>query len=74
MGDRGRRRTDGKQAAPGAVDDALAELPAASGHRFGPGLSCSECGIRWEDHKRKPAPCRGEPAADPFARRPEPPR
>jgi hypothetical protein len=31
--------------------------PAASGHRFGPDLSCSECGISWEEHQKDPVPC-----------------
>lgn len=74
MGDRGRRRPGGGDTVPSATADALPDLPAASGHRFGPGLICSECGITWETHKREPVPCRGEPAGDPFARRPDPGR
>ncbi len=31
--------------------------PPASGHRFGPDLICSECGISWEQHQSRPNPC-----------------
>jgi hypothetical protein len=31
--------------------------PPASGHRFGPDLSCTECGITWEAHQKEPAQC-----------------
>lgn len=56
-----------------AVPDPL-DRPGASGHRFGPGLVCSECGVRWDAHQRTPQPCTAElPPADPFARRPAPP-
>ena len=37
-------------------------------------LVCSECGVRWERHKREPASCRGDDVADPFGRRPDPGR
>ena len=47
-----------------------ADRPAASGHRFGPDLACSECGIQWDAHQRSPAPCDKEAQADAFLRRP----
>ena len=48
------------------------DRPGASGHRFGPDLACSECGISWEEHQRDPSPCRTKSiAADAFERRPE---
>ncbi len=47
-----------------------AERPAASGHRFGPDLACSECGIQWDAHQREPAPCAKEDASQVFLRRP----
>ena len=31
--------------------------PGADGHRFGPDLLCSECGISWELHQDEPQPC-----------------
>jgi hypothetical protein len=46
------------------------ERPGASGHRFGPDLACSECGILWDVHQREPKPCKTESANDAFARRP----
>lgn len=46
------------------------ERPGASGHRFGPDLACSECGILWDLHQREPKPCKTEAAGDAFARRP----
>jgi len=46
------------------------ERPGASGHRFGPDLACSECGILWDVHQREPKPCKIEKVADAFARRP----
>ena len=53
------------------------DRPAASGHRFGPDLACSECGVSWDLHQREPSPCRSEAGrvaeADVFARRPEAP-
>lgn len=48
------------------------DRPGASGHRFGPDLACSECGILWDVHQRDPSPCRTEPPADAFSRRPSP--
>ena len=42
------------------------DRPAASGHRFGPDLACSECGMHWEAHQREPAPCATEEADDAF--------
>ena len=63
----------GSAAVPAPAPDPL-DRPGASGHRFGPGLVCSECGVRWDAHQRAPQPCRVElSAADPFARRPAPP-
>ncbi|MBK7949471.1 MAG: hypothetical protein IPK00_12205 [Deltaproteobacteria bacterium] len=50
-----------------------ADRPGASGHRFGPGLVCSECGVRWDAHQRSPHPCTVDLPHDPFARRPLPP-
>ncbi|MCR9095855.1 MAG: hypothetical protein NXI30_16660 [bacterium] len=47
-----------------------ADRPAASGHRFGPDLACSECGIQWDAHQREPAPCGKQDASDVFLRRP----
>jgi hypothetical protein len=46
------------------------DRPGASGHRFGPDLACSECGILWDVHQRQPKPCKTEVPADAFARRP----
>ncbi|HIF94822.1 MAG TPA: hypothetical protein EYQ60_17110 [Myxococcales bacterium] len=46
------------------------ERPGASGHRFGPELACSECGILWDIHQRDPKPCATKVANDAFARRP----
>ena len=76
MGDHGRggiggggRRPPG---GPGVVAPDPADRPGASGHRFGPGLVCSECGIRWDAHQRSPHPCSIDLPADPFARRPRP--
>ena len=47
-----------------------ADRPAASGHRFGPDLACSECGIQWDAHQREPAPCGKQEASEVFLRRP----
>ena len=47
-----------------------ADRPGASGHRFGPDLACSECGIQWDAHQREPAPCAKEDASEAFLRRP----
>lgn len=46
------------------------DRPAASGHRFGPDLACSECGVQWDAHQRTPAPCESETNEDVFLRRP----
>jgi hypothetical protein len=46
------------------------DRPSASGHRFGPDLSCSECGITWDEHQAEPGPCdksAGTPAIAPAA-------
>ncbi|MBY0401361.1 hypothetical protein K2X89_13765 [Myxococcota bacterium] len=75
----GRRPASGSGSAGAPAPDP-ADRPGASGHRFGPGLVCSECGIRWDAHQRSPHPCTLDLPADPFARRPglvdpvEPPR
>ena len=47
-----------------------ADRPGASGHRFGPDLACSECGIHWDAHQRAPAPCAKDQPSDVFLRRP----
>jgi len=47
-----------------------ADRPGASGHRFGPDLACSECGITWDAHQREPAPCVKDEPEDTFLRRP----
>ena len=47
-----------------------ADRPGASGHRFGPDLACSECGVAWDAHQREPIPCRSAATVDAFARRP----
>lgn len=54
----------------GAGKNDSADRPGASGHRFGPDLACSECGILWDVHQRDPKPCQTEKAQDAFARRP----
>jgi hypothetical protein len=46
------------------------DRPTASGHRFGPDLSCSECGIGWDEHQRNPLPCKIEVTPNVFSRRP----
>ncbi len=50
------------------------DRPGASGHRFGPDLTCSECGIQWDVHQREPRPCETDressPQAGAFLRRP----
>lgn len=46
------------------------DRPAASGHRFGPDLACSECGIQWDAHQREPTPCEKDAPNDVFLRRP----
>jgi hypothetical protein len=46
------------------------DRPTASGHRFGPDLSCSECGIGWDEHQRNPLPCKTDVTSDAFNRRP----
>ena len=77
MGDHGRGGIGGggrrPPVGPGGVAPDPADRPGASGHRFGPGLVCSECGIRWDAHQRSPHPCAVELPDDPFARRPRPP-
>jgi hypothetical protein len=74
MGERG--RGDGRKRAGGSAPEGEpagpdpADRPGASGHRFGPGLVCSECGLRWDVHQRDPHPCVSVPPPDPFERRP----
>jgi len=46
------------------------DRPAASGHRFGPDLACSECGIGWDEHQRDPHPCKTGTEGEAFNRRP----
>lgn len=46
------------------------DRPGASGHRFGPDLACSECGVQWDAHQRDPRPCSVESRQDVFMRRP----
>jgi hypothetical protein len=42
----------------GTVSDSdQKDRPTASGHRFGPELTCSECGVTWDEHQANPAPC-----------------
>jgi len=36
--------------------------PGAAGHRFGPGLQCTECGITWDEHQQAPRACEGAAA------------
>lgn len=54
----------------GAVPVEPGNRPGASGHRFGPDLACSECGIHWDAHQRQPAPCAKDEPGDVFLRRP----
>jgi len=70
----GAKRSAGQPAEAAAPGGDSADRPGASGHRFGPRLVCSECGVRWDAHQRDPQPCTVETPPDPFARRPDPPR
>ena len=76
MGERGRgegrKRSGGNPSDGEASSSEPADRPGASGHRFGPGLVCSECGLRWDVHQRDPHPCvsAAAPPPDPFDRRP----
>jgi hypothetical protein len=36
--------------------------PGAAGHRFGPGLQCTECGVTWDEHQQTPRDCKGAAA------------
>jgi hypothetical protein len=38
--------------------------PGAKGHRFGPDLSCSECGVTWDAHQVDPRDCLDEINSD----------
>jgi len=64
---------DPKLKAPAKLEPS--DRPGASGHRFGPDLACSECGIQWDVHQREPHPCKIdlEEESDAFLRRPAPP-
>ena len=42
-----------------------ASRPGAAGHRFGPDLSCSECGVKWEAHQVDPRKCVDDVVAEP---------
>ena len=42
-----------------------ASRPGAEGHRFGPDLSCSECGVTWEAHQLDPRKCVDDTETDP---------
>jgi hypothetical protein len=66
----GERAGEGSGEGSGATKNDAADRPGASGHRFGPELACSECGISWDVHQREPKPCRTEVVPDVFARRP----
>jgi hypothetical protein len=68
--ERGAAREGGKAAASARSKNDGPDRPGASGHRFGPELACSECGILWDVHQREPKPCRTETVPDAFARRP----
>lgn len=35
--------------------------PEAAGHRFGPELTCIECGKTWETHQVEPTVCTPQP-------------
>ena len=71
----GSRETPTATARAAAAKSEGADRPGASGHRFGPELACSECGIAWDVHQREPKPCKTEVPAEPdaFARRPPAP-
>ncbi len=74
MGERGRgegrKRAGGETPGSEPAGADPGDRPGASGHRFGPGLVCSECGLRWDAHQRDPRPCVSAPVPDPFDRRP----
>lgn len=65
---RGGGRASSEAEAPTRLEPA--DRPGASGHRFGPDLACSECGIQWDAHQREPKPCKTETSTDAFTRRP----
>lgn len=71
IGGKGPGRRPAERGAAVAADPV--ERPGAAGHRFGPRLVCSECGIRWDVHQRDPQPCTVEIPSDPFGRRPSVP-
>ena len=74
IGESGSKKSESKK--PGETErlsrQVSTDRPTASGHRFGPDLACSECGIGWDEHQRNPLPCasKAEAAADVFNRRP----
>lgn len=45
----------------GVATIAGSNRPEAAGHRFGPDLTCIECGRTWDEHQVEPAPCAPEP-------------
>jgi hypothetical protein len=55
-------------------DSELNNRPSASGHRFGPDLACSECGVTWDEHQKDPRDCNldvpAETVAKPLERKP----
>jgi len=61
-------RTNADEPIPRGMDPS--DRPGASGHRFGPDLGCSECGIQWDAHQREPAPCAKDAPGEIFLRRP----
>lgn len=42
-----------------------ASRPGAEGHRFGPDLSCSECGVTWDAHQLDPRKCVDDVVVEP---------
>ena len=72
LSESGDRGTGSGGAGDASKRDAV-DRPGASGHRFGPDLACSECGILWDDHQRDPRPCATDDELDAFTRRPSPP-
>lgn len=39
--------------------------PEAAGHRFGPDLTCIECGRTWDEHQADPSACTPAPEHPP---------
>jgi len=67
---RDRRATGATPASVRTGKNDAVNRPGASGHRFGPDLGCSECGILWDVHQRDPKPCETVAMRNAFARRP----